>query len=53
MSFIKIKCEKCNNEQIVNDRASTKVKCLICGEELVSPTGGKAKILGTIVEKLE
>ncbi len=39
MSFVKVQCEKCNNEQVVFDSASTPVKCLICGEELLSVTG--------------
>ena len=42
--FITIKCKKCNNEQHVFSKASTLVKCLICGEELVIPKGGKAEL---------
>ena len=48
--FIKVRCKKCGNEQVIFDRASTVVKCLKCGEILAKPTGGKAKILGEIVE---
>ena len=53
MVFVKVKCEKCNNEQVVFDSASSAVKCLICGEELVKPTGGKAKVIAEIVEVFE
>ena len=42
--FMKVKCEKCKNEQMVFDRAASKVKCLVCGEVLAEPTGGKARI---------
>jgi len=51
-SFIKVKCEKCKNEQVIFERASTQVKCLVCGEVLAEPTGGKAilksKLLGAV-----
>ena len=40
-SFIKIKCDKCKNEQVVFERPASTVKCLVCGEILVEPTGGK------------
>lgn len=50
MAFIKIQCEKCNNEQVVFESASSAVKCLICNAELVSVTGGKAKINAKVIE---
>jgi len=50
--FVKVICEKCKNEQIIFDKASTKVKCLVCGEELVETTGGKAKIKAKISKVL-
>lgn len=51
--FTKVKCKKCGNEQVVFNRASTEVKCLVCGETLAKPTGGKAEILGDVVETYE
>jgi small subunit ribosomal protein S27e len=51
-SFIKVRCKKCNNEQIIFDRCSTIVKCKVCDETLAEPTGGKAKINGDIVQVL-
>lgn len=51
--FIKIRCSKCKNEQIVFGKSSTIVKCLVCGKVLVEPAGGKAKIKDTILEVLE
>ena len=42
--FVKVKCEKCKNEQMVFVRAASKVKCLVCGEILAEPTGGKAML---------
>ena len=50
--FLKVKCNKCRNEQIVFDRASNVVKCLVCGETLAEPTSGKVKIHAKILEVL-
>lgn len=49
---LKLRCEKCNNEQNVFERASTKVNCLVCGEPLATPTGGRANIIGRMLEIL-
>ena len=51
--FIKIRCAKCKNEQIIFGKASTIIKCLVCSEILVEPTGGKGKIKTQILEVLE
>ncbi len=51
--FIKVKCAQCKNEQIIFDRASTKVNCLVCGKPLAESKGGKAKILAKIIGVLE
>ncbi|MGM5483615.1 MAG: 30S ribosomal protein S27e [Nanobdellota archaeon] len=50
-SFVKIRCENCKKEQVIYMNASTPVKCLICGEEVAKPTGGKAKILAKIIKE--
>ncbi len=50
--FLVVKCPKCGNEQIVFDHAATVVRCLTCGTTLAEPRGGKAKILGKVVETL-
>ena len=51
--FVKVRCPKCKNEQIIFGKASTVVKCLVCGNVLAKPTGGKAKIKAHILEVLE
>jgi small subunit ribosomal protein S27e len=51
-SFIKVKCLKCANEQIIFDRTSIEVRCTVCDEQLVEPTGGKAKIKAEVVQIL-
>lgn len=50
--FLRVKC-KCKNEQIIFGKAATEVKCLVCGEPLARPTGGKAIIEAKILEVLE
>lgn len=50
--FLRVRCPSCGNEQTVFDRATFPVRCLVCGTQLVEPTGGKAKILGQVVRIL-
>jgi len=50
--FLKVKCNDCENEQIIFGSASTTVKCLVCGRTLVEPRGGKATIKTRILEVL-
>ncbi|MEM5797964.1 MAG: 30S ribosomal protein S27e [Candidatus Aenigmatarchaeota archaeon] len=51
--FVKIRCKKCKNEQIIFEKAATKITCLVCGELLAEPKGGKADIKGKIIETLK
>lgn len=48
--FIKVRCKKCKNEQIIFEKPSTKVKCLVCEEILAEPKGGKAKLKTNVLE---
>lgn len=50
--FIKVKCEKCKNEQNIFGKVSTKVECLVCGEILAVPSGGKSAIHARVLEVL-
>ena len=51
--FIKLRCPKCKNEQIVFGKPASEVKCLICEKILIEPSGGKGKIKARILEVLE
>lgn len=51
--FLKVKCKKCRNEQIIFNKASTQVKCLVCESILAEPTGGHADVLTTIEEVMD
>ena len=50
--FIKVRCSKCKNEQVIYGNSSTQVNCLVCDKELVYPTGGKSKISARVLEVL-
>ncbi|AGB15688.1 ribosomal protein S27E [Halovivax ruber XH-70] len=52
-TFYRVRCEDCENEQIVFGKASTDVACAVCGTTLARPTGGKASIDHEIVEPVE
>jgi small subunit ribosomal protein S27e len=52
-SFLRVKCPKCGNEQLIFSNTVNKVTCNVCGETLAEPTGGKAKIKGEILTVLE
>ena len=51
--FIKVKCSKCKNEQIIFGKSTSIVKCLVCDKALSEPTGGKGRIKARILEVLE
>lgn len=48
--FVKVRCAKCKNEQVVFGKASSSVKCLVCGAVISEPSGGKARIKARIIE---
>jgi len=50
--FVRVRCPKCKNEQIIFGKATTKVRCLICNYLLAESTGGKAKIKAKVLEVL-
>jgi len=51
--FIKVRCSKCKNEQIIFGKPASKVGCLVCDTILAEPTSGKGKIRSQILEVLE
>ena len=51
--FIKVRCTKCKNEQIIFGKNSTKVKCLVCDKLISESSGGKGRIKARILEVLE
>ncbi|MBD3318283.1 30S ribosomal protein S27e [Candidatus Woesearchaeota archaeon] len=51
--FIRVRCPKCKNEQVMFGKAATKVLCLVCGRTLAESTGGKSKVKARVLELLE
>ncbi|MEK6855640.1 MAG: 30S ribosomal protein S27e [Nanoarchaeota archaeon] len=51
-NFIKIKCPRCKNQQIVFGKASLEVKCIQCRYLLTKTSGGKTKIRAKVEEVL-
>jgi small subunit ribosomal protein S27e len=51
--FLRVKCTKCGNEQLLFSNAVNKITCNVCGETLAEPSGGRAKIKGEVQAVLE
>lgn len=51
--FLKIRCSKCKNEQVIFEKPSSEVKCLVCGVLMSAPAGGKGKLKARLLEVLE
>ena len=51
--FVKIRCPKCKNEQIIFEKSTTNVACLVCGNALAESKGGKSKLKARVLETLE
>ncbi len=52
-NFIRVRCLKCGNEQILFSSAVNRVTCNVCETELAVPSSGKAIIKGEIVAIFE
>lgn len=51
--FIKVRCSKCKNEQVIFGKPATMVKCLVCGKVVAESAGGKGRIKARILEVLQ
>jgi len=51
--FVKVRCPKCKNEQLIFGKTATVVTCLVCSTVLAEPTGGKSRIKSRVLEVLE
>jgi len=52
-TFMRVKCPKCGNEQLIFSHASNTVTCNVCSALLGEPTGGKADLKGDVQAVLE
>jgi len=48
--FLEVVCPKCKNEQIVFNKSSRTITCLVCGNVLAETTGGMSTIKAKIVK---
>ena len=51
--FLKVTCSKCKNEQIIFNKAASKVKCLVCDATLAESHGSKAKIKAKVIQVMD
>ncbi|UCB60044.1 MAG: 30S ribosomal protein S27e [Candidatus Bathyarchaeota archaeon] len=51
--FLRVRCPDCGNEQLIFSHPTNTVKCNICQTVLATQTGGKARIRGEVIAKLE
>jgi len=50
--YIKVRCPKCKNEQIIFGSSTSPVDCLVCVKRLTRPSGGKASVKARVLEVL-
>ncbi|MEK6839384.1 MAG: 30S ribosomal protein S27e [Nanoarchaeota archaeon] len=50
--FIKVRCSKCKNEQVIFGKPATVINCLVCSKVIAEPAGGKGKVKARILEVL-
>lgn len=48
--FLEVVCSKCKNEQIIFNKSSEAVKCVVCDNILAEPTGGMSEIKAKIIK---
>ncbi|MFH1425422.1 MAG: 30S ribosomal protein S27e [archaeon] len=50
--FVRVRCVRCGNQQIVFGKGSTRVKCVRCNRLLIKVSGGKVRIRTIVREVL-
>ncbi|NWG09235.1 MAG: 30S ribosomal protein S27e [Nitrososphaerales archaeon] len=52
-AFLLVRCFNCGNEQTVFTSTTIDIKCKVCDSLIAQRTGGKAKVFGTVVKRLD
>jgi len=51
--FLLVRCSNCGNEQVIFSSITINMNCRVCDHLLAQKTGGKAKIFGTVLKRLD
>ncbi len=52
-AFILVQCPSCGNEVPLFSATTVDIKCRVCGTTVAEKTGGKARITGTVLRRLD
>ena len=52
-SFLLVQCPNCGNEQIVFSCTTTDSACKVCGTKLAEKSGGRARLSGVVLRRLD
>ncbi|MCP8305354.1 MAG: 30S ribosomal protein S27e [archaeon] len=52
-AFLLVRCSNCGNEQNVFSSSTIDIRCKVCEGLLAQKTGGRAKIFGTVLKRLD
>uniref|UniRef100_A0A7J3ZJT3 Small ribosomal subunit protein eS27 n=1 Tax=Fervidicoccus fontis TaxID=683846 RepID=A0A7J3ZJT3_9CREN len=50
--FMLVRCPSCGNEQVVFSHATFPARCIVCGHQLLTSRGGKARVNAQLVKIL-
>jgi ribosomal protein S27E len=51
-TFVRVKCSKCKNSQIIFGKTATRVRCVKCSHVISKTSGGKTKIRAKVEKVL-
>jgi small subunit ribosomal protein S27e len=52
-NFLSVQCTECKEKTILFTHTTTDIHCKSCGQLIAKKTGGKAKILGKVLNILD
>lgn len=52
-SFVLVQCTNCGNEQTLFTSTTVPIKCKVCDALIAEATGGRAKVTGVVLRRLD
>jgi len=52
-NFLQIQCKSCHEKQVTFSHSTSDINCKSCGNPIAKKTGGKAIILGEIINTFD